>query len=192
MYALDPKQTYGSNDRPSAHMRRLTLLTVGLGLAVSSATFSVAAQVLQDSQCGKVQSKKERTAQLQGRDPRAMQREGYPDDPNVQYRRAKEIGSLRDAWGAIIMVQEGVGTKPDAKRADALWKDYWCSQLLPEFEGRLDLALVHLKAAAARGLPTAMIRLSEVYAKGEFGQQADERLAAEWKAKHDGAKTKQK
>ena len=139
-----------------------------------------------DSLCGKVASKKEYEASVRGKDPRAMEREGYPSDPNVQYRRAKEIGSLRSAWGAIIMVKSGVEEhKPDPRRADELWKDYWCSMELPANEDKPAFIFVHLKAAAERGLPTAMLRLSEAYAKGQFEQLANEDLSREWKAKYE-------
>ncbi len=141
-----------------------------------------------DPQCDSVPTQKERTARLQGRDPRAMEREGYPSDPNVVYQRAKEIGNMRDAWGAIIMVQEGVRTRRDLNRADELWKDYWCSQVLPAFEDRPQIAFETLKAAAGRGLPSAIIRLSEVYATGEFGQSVQQRLSVEWKNKYDATR----
>lgn len=144
-----------------------------------------------DSQCQSVPSKKERAAKLHGRDSRAMEREGYPSDSNVLYQRAKEIGDMRAAWGAIIMVREGAGRKTDLNRADELWRDYWCSQVLPAFEEKPHIALETLKAAANRGLPSAMIRLSEVYARGEFGQPVQQQLSSEWKRKHDAAKVRQ-
>ena len=122
---------------------------------------------------------------------RQMEREGYPSDPYVVYQKAKQIGNMRDAWGAIIMAHEGVGAKRDLGKADGLWKDYWCSQVLPAFEAKREYAFSSLKAAAGRGLPSAMIRLSEAYAKGDFGQAADSRLSEEWKAKYDALRAKQ-
>lgn len=170
-------------------MTRMPFAAV-IGLMVSGACVADEARSGRDSQCPTVMTKAARAALLQGRDPRAMEREGYPSDPNVQYQKAKEIGNMRDAWGAIIMVQEGVGTKRDLRRADALWTDYWCSQVLPAFEDKRTAAFETLKAAAGRGLPTAMLRLSEVYAKGEFGQPTDQRLSAEWKTKYEAIQAK--
>jgi TPR repeat protein len=112
-----------------------------------------------------------------------LQREGYPDDPLVTYRRAKEYGDRKSAWGAIIMVQQ-----QDLKGADDLWKDYWDTLVLPEYSNQHALLLVYLRAAAERRLPSAMARLSEVYSKGEFGMAANATLAAEWAEKANAAR----
>ncbi|TAK83278.1 MAG: hypothetical protein EPO20_18390 [Betaproteobacteria bacterium] len=160
-------------------MRTTAVVTI-VGMTVLGASI---ADERRDPQCQTVVSKKERAARLQGRDPRAMEHEGYPSDPNVMYQRAKEIGNMRDAWGAIIIVQ-----RRDPRRADELWRDYWCSDVLPAFEDRPHIALESLRMAARQGVPSAMIRLSDVYDKGEFGQPIGQRLAEEWKSKHDAAK----
>ncbi len=141
----------------------------------------------QDSQCSKIPSQKERVERLKGHDPRELERQGYPSDPIVVYQKAKEIGNMRDAWGAIIMIKEGSGTKKDPRRADELWRDYWCTEVLPAFATRPDLVLVHLNAAAKLSLPSAMLRLGEVYTKGQFGQPVNDRIAADWKSKYDAA-----
>lgn len=147
-------------------------------LAVTVCGMAAAAE-RRDPQCKTVVSKEEREARLQGRDPRSISREESPSDPAERYAKAKEVGNLRVAWGAIVLAQE-----KDRRKADALWRDYWCSEVLAAFEDRPDTAFGMLKAAAERGLPSAMLRLSQVYARGEFGQPADAKLAAEWRSRH--------
>ena len=161
----------------------VTAKLLSMTIVALTASNIALAEERRDPQCQVIPTKEERAARLQGKDPRVMEREGYPSDPNVQYQKAKEIGSMRDAWGAIIMVQQR-----DRRRADELWRDYWCTDVLPVFEDRPHIAFETLKAAAGGGLPSAMTRLSEAYAKGEFGQPVDQRLSAEWKSKHDAAK----
>ena len=160
---------------------RLTAL-----LCATLPTLAVSQQM--DSLCAKVMTKKERAALLEGKDRRQMEREGYPSDPYALYYKAKEIGNMRDAWGAIIMAHEGVGAPRNLRKSDDLWKDYWCAQVLPAFEDKLDHAWSVLQASAGRGIPSAMLRMSEVYAKGEFGQAVDARLSDEWKRKHDAVR----
>lgn len=138
-----------------------------------------------DPLCARVMTKKERAALLEGKDRLQMQREGYPSDPYSVYSRAKEIGNMRDAWGAVIMAHEGVGAPRDLRKSDDLWKDYWCTQVLPAFEDKLDYAWRDLENFAGRGVPSAMLRISEVYAKGEFGQAVNPRLSEEWKRKYE-------
>jgi len=138
-----------------------------------------------DLLCATVMTKKQRAALLEGKDARQLEREGYPSDPYAVYLKAKEIGNMRDAWGAIIMAQEGVGAPPDLQKTDELWKDYWCSQVLPVFEDRPGTVWGVLQSSAARGFPSAMLRVSEVYAKGELLQAINPRLSQEWKEKYD-------
>lgn len=132
-----------------------------------------------DPQCQRVPTKNERDATIRARDQGAIQREAHPTDPILQYQRAKETGRIRDGWRAILMVQRGgQGRSADLKLADALWRDYWCSEVLPAYEDRSLMAFKTLKNAAGHGLPSAVIRLSEAYDKGEFGQPIDHRRAA--------------
>src|SRR5262249_50283714 len=121
---------------------------------------------------------------------REMERQGYPEDPIVFYQKAKEIGNMRDTWLAIGMILDGVNTKKDPKRADELWIDYWCTDVLPAFANRPELVLPTLKAAAVRGVPSAMLRFSEANAKGQFGQAVNADAAADWKRKYDAAAVK--
>lgn len=143
-----------------------------------------------DSICPRVPSKSERLAQLQGKDSRAMERDGYPADPLVEYRMAMEIGNARDALGAIRRVKGGwPGAGPDLRKADELWRDLWCSHLLPLAEDKPQNAFLNLKAAADLGLLSAMGRLSEAYEKGQFQQPADAAMASTWKEKYEKAKS---
>ncbi len=166
---------------------RKQLFAAIAGLTVLSTSVAEQSAVRNESQCQLVPTQKERIARLMGQDPKAMDRDGYPSDPLVMYQRANEIGDMRAAWGAIIMVQEGVNTKRDLWRADELWRGHWCLQVLPAFEDKPHVAFEVLKAAAGRGLPSAMIRLSEVYSAGGFGQPADQQRAEEWRKKYDAA-----
>src|SRR5262245_46011366 len=97
-----------------------------------------------DTLCPKVMSKQERTALIRGKDVRQMEREGYPSDPYVMYSKAKEIGNMRSGWAAVTMALDGVGVKRDLERADQLWRDYWCTQVLPAFEDRREIAFESL------------------------------------------------
>jgi hypothetical protein len=165
-----------------------TLLTFAAVVAAMLPALAISQQ--SDTLCTKVITKKERAALLEGKDARQMEREGYPTDPYEVYGRAKEIGNMRDAWGAIIMAQEGVGAHLDLQKADGLWKDYWCSQVLPAFEDKPDYAWGVLQSSAGRGLPSAMFRISEVYAKGEFGQAVNQRLSQEWREKYEAVRNR--
>lgn len=155
-----------------------------LGLAVAGAS---AAAERRDPHCKTVVTKEERAGRLQGRDPRALDRDEYASNPEALYHKAKEIGNLRAAWGAIIRAHW-----QDRRKADALWRDYWCSEVLAAFEDRPFAAFGMLKAAAERGLPSAMRRLSDVYARGEFEQPKDQQLAREWKRKYQAPEASMK
>ena len=165
-----------------------TILTLAALIATVLPALAISEQ--SDTLCARVMTKKERAALLDGKDARQMEREGYPTDPYEVYRRAKEIGNMRDAWGAIIMAQEGVGAHLDLQKADGLWKDYWCTQVLPAFEDNPDRTWGVLQTSAGRGLPSAMFRISEVYAKGELSQGVNPRLSQEWKEKYEAVRNR--
>jgi len=134
--------------------------------------------VLGESQCQKVPTKIEHEAKIRAYDQRAIQREPIPTDPILKFQRAKQTGNVADGWRAIAMVQKGgEGKNGDPRLADALWRDHWCSVVLPAYEDRPLMAFKTLKHAAGHDIPSAAIRLSEVYDKGQFGQPVDKRRA---------------
>src|SRR5688572_31087015 len=138
-----------------------------------------------DAVCERVPSKKEWDAKHTARDPRAMQRTA---NPVAEYQRSKLTGNLADGWRAIKAVQNGAeGRSADPRLADALWLDFWCSEVLPAYEDRQLLTFKTLKDAAGHGIPTAMMRMSHAYAKGEFGQPADQKRSAAWKDRYFAA-----
>jgi hypothetical protein len=135
-----------------------------------------------DPVCEKVPSKKERAAKLAARDSRAMQRSA---DPVREYQRSKLTGNLADGWRAIKAIQKGTQSKrPDPRLADALWLDFWCLEVRPAHEDNPIAAFKTLKDGAGHDIPTAMIRLSHAYARGEFRQPVDKRRSAIWKDKY--------
>jgi hypothetical protein len=106
-------------------------------------------------------------------------------DPALAYKEAKAKKSMKEAFLAVSMA---VDRNP--KLADELWKDYWDTQVLPTFANRPHIALETLNWAAKKRIASAMLRLSEVYEKGEFGAPTDPQLAADWKAKGRAAASK--
>lgn len=98
-----------------------------------------------------------------------------PEDPIALYQKAKQAKNMRDAHSAILMAQARYPLQ-----ADRMWRDYWETAVLPAFRDKPETALLVLKSAAKRGLPSAMARLAEAYRKGEFGLQVNEELAADW------------
>jgi hypothetical protein len=118
---------------------------------------------------------------LAARDPRAMQRSA---DPVAEYQRSKLTGNMADGWRAIKAIQAGAnGRHADPKLADALWLDFWCSEVLPAAL-KDSSTYKAVKDAAGHGIPTAMIRLSYIYGRGEFGQRMDKRRSAAWRDKY--------
>lgn len=160
---------------------RTTMIAAALVVASGSALADSSGPVV-DPVCERVPSKKERAAKLAARDPRALHRTA---DPVAEYRRSKLTGNLADGWRAIKALQSGVqGRSADPRLADALWLDFWCSEVRPAYEDNPILAFKVLKDGAGHGIPTAMIRLSHAYARGEFRQPVDRRRAAAWKDRY--------
>src|SRR5688500_4398376 len=109
----------------------MTLTAAALAVACSGALADPASQRLKaDPVCEKVTSSSERNARLAAHDSRALQR---TTNPVAEYQRSKLTGHLRDGWRAIKAVYRGEGTRADPKLADALWLDFWCSELLPAY-----------------------------------------------------------
>jgi hypothetical protein len=161
---------------------RMTVLAAALAMASSGALADSASHRLKaDPVCEKVTSSSERNARLAARDARAQQPTA---NPVAEYQRSKVTGQLRDGWRAIKAVYRGEGMRADPKLADALWLDFWCSELLPAYEDDPIQKYKAIKDAAGHGIPTAMIRLSYVYAKGEFGRPVDQRRAATLKEQY--------
>jgi TPR repeat protein len=106
----------------------------------------------------------------------------YSDDPMEQFRQAMERRSMKAAWSAVIIVQQGAGTKRDPKRADEMWSELWDKLAQPSAGlNPPPNAVSLLRAAANLGLPSAMRRLSEILEHGEFGFTPDPIAAAEWR-----------
>jgi hypothetical protein len=105
----------------------------------------------------------------------------------AMYQKARQARNMTDAWTAIQLL-----LRADPIQADELWKEFWQSEVLPRYSNRPDRALEALNAAAERGFASAMVRLSEVYSKGEFGVPANSALAAQWKKKASVARAVQR
>jgi hypothetical protein len=158
------------------------VIAVALGMASGSALGQGSKG---DPICERVPTKNERAARLAAHDPRAMQRTA---DPVTEYRRSKLTGNVADGWRAIKAVQTGVpGKNADPRLADALWLDFWCSEVRPAYEGNPLLTFKTLKDAAGHGIPTAMLRISHAYAYGEFGQPVDKGRSKVYRDKYFAA-----
>ena len=156
-----------------------TLIRIVIVMEWGGVMADAAARVV-DPVCERVPSKQERAAKLVARDPREMPRLA---DPVAEYRRSKITGNLADGWRAIKSIQGGQAGS-DPRLADALWLDFWCTEARPAWEDNPLKTFKSLKDAAGHGIPTAMIRLSHAYAKGEFGQPVEPRRAAAWKERY--------
>jgi TPR repeat protein len=105
---------------------------------------------------------------------------GPPEDPQVEFQGAMKLGCIQQIWGAIIIVNE---VKRDPARAASMWTQFWDKYLAPPNDKSGGRAVSLLKAAADRRIPSAMAQLSDVYAKGLYGERVDEQASALWRSR---------
>lgn len=104
-------------------------------------------------------------------------------DAVAMFQAAKLTGNMSAAWTAIQIV-----LRIAPRQADDMWSDFWHTLVTVRFANRPQLAVEALEIGADHGLASAMVRLSEVYSKGEFGEPINSQLSDQWKSKASTAK----